>query len=209
MSATNSLLNVEVNLPNVLDIASYSSYNSFVVTNYEGFQALASFVNGGKGTLSGKTIYMLHDINMESRLHTPVGTFVSEDDWSKSFSGKFVGNDFRIINIKVENTGLNGAGLFGSSKNATFEHVGIAGGSVVSNNRAGGLTGYGDTCKFVACYNSADITTKGGTDGCGGIAGVSRLNSEFYYCYNLGNTTADTEAAGGISGWGQGNVKAY
>ncbi len=207
MPASNASLSVTLDLPNLSSVASNSSESEFVVTDTVGLNALANFINGGKGTFSGKKIYMLHDIDMKNISFTPIGVYISDQDWSKSFSGSFYGNDFRIININVDKPSLNGAGLFGSSYKAKFERLGIANGTVVSYNRAGGISGYGDASTFSYCYNGADITTKGGLDGCGGITGVSRINTVFNYCYNTGNVVAEGSCAGGISGWGQNNVK--
>ncbi len=207
MPASNATLNVTVNIPNLSSVASNSSANEFVVTNIGGLNALATFINGGKGTFSGKKIYMLHDIDMNSTSFTPIGVYISDQDWSKSFSGSFYGNDFRIYNINVNKPSLNGAGLFGSSYKAKFERLGVINGTVISYNRAGGISGYGDASTFSYCYNGADITTKGGVDGCGGLTGVSRSSTVFNYCYNMGNIIAEGNCAGGISGWGQTNVK--
>ncbi len=205
MPASAATLTVTLSIPNVSAIDSVSA-SEYVVTNFDGFKALGSYINGGKGTLAEKTIYMIHDIDMGNASHTPIGIYGSGSGYTKSFSGSFIGNRFKIFNLNVNNTSLNGAGLFGSSKDAYFEKVGIFNGSVTANNRAGGITGYGDSCVFKGCYNGADITTTAGVDGCGGIAGVSRYSSEFHYCYNFGTITAKVKAAAGISGWGQDNV---
>ncbi len=206
MPAQNTTLTVAVELPNIVQYTTYPNENVYVITDPAGFTAMATAVNGGK-TLSGKSIYMLGDINMDNAAHTPIGQFVSDSSWTKSFSGTFYGNNFKVYNLKVNNTSLNGGGLFGSCYQATFIGLHIFNGSVTTGNRAGGITGYADACTFRYCSNGADIQTTTGKDGVGGLAGVARKTSVFEYCANYGSVTATVDAAGGIAGWGQTNIK--
>jgi len=206
MGAQNTTMTAVVELPNIAQFTTYPNESTFVVTNPAGFTAMATAVNGGK-TLSGKSIYMLSDINMDNAAHTPIGQFVSDSSWTKSFSGKFYGNNYKVYNLKVNNTSLNGGGLFGSCYQATFEGLHIFNGSVTTGNRAGGITGYADACTFRYCSNGADIKTTTGSDGAGGLAGVARKTSSFEYCANYGSVTATVKAAAGIAGWGQTNIK--
>ncbi|MBR6826020.1 MAG: InlB B-repeat-containing protein, partial [Oscillospiraceae bacterium] len=207
MPAQNTTLTVTVDLPNVAQFTTYPNESVYVITDKAGFAAMATAVNGGK-TFSGKTIYMICDINMDSNAHTPIGQFVSDSNWTKSFSGTFYGNRFRVFNLKVNNTSLNGGGLFGSCYKATFDGLQIFNGSVTTANRAGGITGYADGgCVFRYCSNGADIKTTTGSDGAGGLAGVARGGARFEYCANYGTVTATVKAAAGIAGWGQTNIK--
>ena len=207
MPAQNTSLTVTVDLPNVAQYSTYPSENVYVITDKSGFTAMATAVNGGN-TFSGKSIYMLGDINMKLEAHTPIGQFVSDSSWTKSFSGTFYGNRYKVFNLKVNNTSLNGGGLFGSCYKATFMGLQIFNGSVTTANRAGGITGYADGgCKFYYCSNGADIKTTTGKDGAGGIAGVARGGGSFEYCANYGTVTATVDAAAGIAGWGQTNIK--
>ena len=206
MPAQGASLTVTADIANIARYSDYPNESFYVVTDPAGFSAMATAVNSGK-TLSGKTIYMLGDIDMNNANHTPIGQFVSDSSWTKSFQGKLFGNQFKIFNLKVNNTTLNGGGLFGSCYKATFRGVHIFNGSVTTANRAGGITGYSDGCSFVHCSNGADIKTTTGKDGAGGLAGVARKSSSFEYCANYGSVTATVDAAAGIAGWGQTNIK--
>ena len=72
----------------------------FVITNRAGFTTLAPLVNGAK-TFSGKSFYMLCDVDMNNTAHTPIGKFDTNSSWTTSFSGKLYGNNFKIFNLKV------------------------------------------------------------------------------------------------------------
>ncbi|MBR4308110.1 MAG: endonuclease/exonuclease/phosphatase family protein, partial [Oscillospiraceae bacterium] len=207
MPAQNTTLTVSVDLPNVAQYTTYPNAGTYVITNTAGFTAMATAVNGGK-TFSGKSIYMLGDIDMNNATHTPIGQFVSDSSWTKSFSGTFYGNNFKVFNLKVSNTSLNGGGLFGSCYKSTIIGLHIFNGSVTTANRAGGITGYADGgCTFRYCSNGADIKTTTGKDGAGGLAGVARNTAKFQYCANYGSVTATANAAAGIAGWGQTNIQ--
>ncbi len=206
MPAANATLTVTTSTPNILNYSTNKTSKSFVVTTAAGFTQMAKLVNGGT-TLSGVSIYMLNDIDMtDVENHTPIGVFISDTDRSTSFQGKLYGNGYKVLYLRVNQSKLNGAGLFGSAYNATFSDIGIFGGSVKSANRAGGIAGYADKCTFINCYNTATITTLTGKDGAGGLAGVSRKATTFTNCFNLGTVTATVDHAGGLSGWGQNNA---
>ncbi len=206
MPAKAASLTVTVDAANIADHSTFPNESVYVVTNRAGFTALATAVNGGK-TFHGKSFYMLGDIDMNNASHTPIGQFVSNSSWTKSFSGSFYGNNFKVLNLKVNNTSLNGGGLFGSCYNAYFNDLHIFNGSVTCANRAGGITGYADGCTFEYCTNGASIRSTTGSDGIGGLAGVARISSVFNYCGNFGSVTATVNGAAGIAGWGQDNVK--
>ncbi|MBE7002642.1 MAG: hypothetical protein E7421_08175, partial [Ruminococcaceae bacterium] len=199
-------LSVTVNAANIADYSSFPNESVYVVTNRAGFTALGTAVNSGT-TFSGKSFYMLGDVDLNNASHTPIGKFDTNSSWPTSFSGKFYGNNFKVLNLNVNNTSLNGGGLFGSCYKAYFNNLHIFNGSVTVANRAGGITGYADSCTFEYCTNGASITSTTGTDGIGGLAGAARASSEFNYCGNYGTITATVSAAAGIAGWGQGNVK--
>lgn len=206
MPAANASLTVTTATPNIINYSANSTATAFVVTNAAGFTAMASLINGGT-TLSGISIYMLNDIDMTSvSNHTPIGTYVAENDYSKSFQGKLYGGGFKVLNLRVNQSALNGAALFGIAYKASFSGLGIYGGYVSSADRAGGICGYADACTFQNCYNTAAITTLTGANGVGGIAGVARVTTKFTNCFNMGAIKATNNYAGGISGWGQTNA---
>ncbi|MBE6984430.1 MAG: hypothetical protein E7434_02225, partial [Ruminococcaceae bacterium] len=206
MPAAAASLTVTVDAANIADYSTYPDESIYVVTNRAGFTAMAPAVNGGN-TFSGKSFYMLCDIDMNNTAHTPIGKFDTNSSWTTSFSGKFYGNNFKILNLKVDDTSLNGGGLFGSCYKAYFNGLHIFNGSVNCANRSGGITGYADACTFEYCTNGAAIMSATGSDGIGGLAGVARASSVFNYCGNYGTITATVNGAAGIAGWGQGNIK--
>ena len=206
MPARAATLTVTVDAANIADYSTYPNESVYVVTNAAGFTAMATAVNGGN-TFSGKSFYMLCHVNMDFALHTPIGKQTTDSNWSTSFSGSFYGNNFKVMNLKVNDTTLNGGGLFGSCYKAYFNDLHIYNGSVTVANRGGGITGYADACTFEYCTNGASIKSTSGNDGIGGLAGVARLSSVFNYCGNFGTVTAVSRGAAGIAGWGQGNIQ--
>ena len=206
MPAKAASLTVTVDAANIADLSTYPNESVYVVTNRAGFTALAPAVNGGK-TFSGKSFYMLCDIDMGNVNHTPIGKFDTNSSWTTSFSGKFYGNNFKVLNLNVNNTSLNGGGLFGSCYQAYFNDLHIYNGTVTVANRAGGIAGYADDCTLEYCTNGASIKSTTGKDGIGGVVGVARISSVLNYCGNYGTVTATTSAAAGVAGWGQDNIQ--
>ncbi len=199
-------LTVTVDAANIADYSSFPNESVYVVTNVAGFTAMSAAVNDGT-TFAGKSFYMLGDIDMDYAVHTPIGHFDSNSSWTTSFSGSFYGNNFKILSLKVNDTALDGGGLFGSCYQAYFKDLHIFNGSVTCGNRSGGITGYADACTFEYCTNGASIKTTTGSDGVGGLAGVARMSTVFNYCGNFGNVTATERGAAGIAGWGQNTVE--
>lgn len=206
MPAKACTLNISTDVPLINDYSNHKTATEFIVVNAAGFTALANTVNAGTDTFSGDNIYMLNNVDMSSLTHTPVGVYISDSDRSKSFQGTFYGNGYKVCGLKVNNTNLNGGGLFGTLYKAKIYDLGISYGTVKTANRAGGLAGYADASQIKNCYNLADITTTTGIDGAGGLAGVSRSTTKYTNCFNLGTVTATADCAGGITGWGQNNV---
>lgn len=191
--------------PNITEYDSNSSASAFVITNASGFTKFASVVNAGKDTFENKSVYLLCNVDLGSVSNfTPIGTYSS--DWATAFKGSFYGNDHKVLNLNINLSSRDGAGLFGAAYGATFNRLGIYNGSVTAANRVGGIAGYGDASLFEFCYNGADITSLTGTDGTAGLSGVARSNSVFNYCFNFGDIKATVKAAAGIAGWGQTNI---
>ncbi|MBR4309062.1 MAG: InlB B-repeat-containing protein, partial [Oscillospiraceae bacterium] len=206
MPAKNTALTVTVDAVNISDYSAYPNEKLYIVTDAAGFKAMGTAVNSGV-TFAEKDFYMLCDVNFEYEVQTPIGKYVAENDWSKSFSGSFYGNNCKVYNLKVNDTSLNGGGLFGSCYQAYFNGLHIYNGTITCGNRAGGITGYADGCTFEYCTNGATIKSTNGSDGIGGLAGVARMSSVFNYCGNFGVITATARGAAGIAGWGQGNIQ--
>jgi len=112
---------------------------------------------------------------------TPIGTF----------SGSFNGNNYRIINLSINNTALGSAGLFSAFSAGVLvqklglENVNINAGTNVDSS-VGGIVGTMSHASINNCYVTGTI--RGGLN-VGGIAGSSDSNGRVTNCY----TTASIE----------------
>lgn len=204
MPAADASLTVTTDIPNITKYTNNATSTKFVITNAAGFTNLATVVNASTDTFSGDSIYMLCDISMSSVSHTPIGIY--DSTYAKSFQGTFYGLGNRVHGLNVNQTALDGAGLFGCMYKAKIYDFGVSSGTVAAANRVGGIAGYADSCRFYRCYNGATVTSLTGEDGCGGLAGVARSTTYFTNCFNIGNVIATVNCAGGLTGWGQKSV---
>ncbi|MBO5870582.1 MAG: hypothetical protein J6Q89_07530, partial [Clostridia bacterium] len=137
----------------------------------------------------------------------PIGT-----DDSVPFTGTFDGDGYVIKNlyINIVSTTDVYAGLFGYSKAAQIENLGIVDGKITATTYdddsyayAGGIVGYNASGTIENCYNTCDISAASEyVAHAGGIAGYSY--GTITNCYNTGNVSAnasDDSYSGGIVGY--------
>ncbi len=129
---------------------------------------LAELVDHGIDDFSGKTIALEGDITLPGAdFWMPIG-----DSPAYSFRGTFDGAGHLIKNLAVNRPEADYAGLFGCVHNAVVKNLGIAGGTVHSNNYAGGIAGYAaGTTEIRHCYSTAYVTANGTQ--AGGIVGAA------------------------------------
>ena len=157
--------------------------NHITINSAEQLAGLAKMVNEGN-TLSGYTVTLNADIDLNNLNWTPIGTS------SNAFEGNFNGNGHTISNLSVTVDGDN-AGLFGYTKGGKVENIVINNASITGKEGVGVLTGTPSTTEY------SDITVKGlvivtGTKYVGGILGGNNY-TENKVNANLTNLTVDVE----------------
>ncbi len=194
-------------IPYMKDYAANSDSRSFLIADQADLEMFAQIVNSGED-FAERTVYQVADIRLSGEF-TPIGgnnSNASDPNFAQYFCGTYDGQFHYVSNLQINRNTVNGVGFFGACRGATIKNFGIESGSVSGQNRVGAIAGYGDVCTFINCYNKASVTSVGGTDGAGGLAGVARESASFYGCFNMGTVRAQKTAAAGIAGWGQGNV---
>lgn len=154
---------------------------------------------------------------------SPVGEFISLEDWSVCFYGNFNGNHHIIRNLYIRRPDIECQGLFGvvcgSISNLGVIDADVLGGSsgiitgcfananitncyssgvvVGTNHHAGGIAGMGGWASISCCHSSAYVTS--GYNG-GGLFGDGVENT-VSNCYSTGNVNGGDECTGGFTGW--------
>jgi len=132
------------------------------------------------------------------------------------FTGKFHGNGHKIIGLETAvfvSSGSAYSALFGRVNGATFDGIGLIGGSSVaassSRSCAGGFIGNNfpaigsDTTIITNCYNTGDVTaTSDITSSAGGLVGYidSDLTITMTDCYNTGSISATKTSSSYVGG---------
>lgn len=125
----------------------YENYKtSTFITTAEEFVAFADDVNVNKNAYSGKTVYLVADIDLAGIDWEPIG-----QTGATTFNGVFDGQNHTISNLSVDSADQTGAnyssGLFGWVETHTagrgiLKNVKIDGATVVGHHNCGALVGY-------------------------------------------------------------------
>jgi hypothetical protein len=136
-----------------VDGTAYDLSNSTFIATAEELVAFANDVNVNKNSFSGKTVYLMDDIDLANVAWTPVG-----QTGATQFIGTFDGQEHTISNLNIDATAQTGAnyssGLFGWLNAAVVKNVKIDGASVKGNHNVGVIAGYLETagCTIENCH---------------------------------------------------------
>lgn len=165
---------VTVKLARTLDFNDYNSYEDSTSTTYGDYN--------GDGTVNTIKEELTKGIGFK-----PIGS-----SYTYSFQGEFDGNNNEIRNIRIADTTRGYVGLFGYTRSATIQNVGVTG-SISTNYTTGtgsatvgGIVGSADYTTIINCYNRASINARNSMNGirAGGIAGSGYIIKN---CYNYGS----------------------
>ena len=166
--------------------------NPYIIEGEAGLLLLAEKVNEGIGGYN-EAYYQISDINniidIGSEQWTPIGTP------ENPFKGTFDGNKTTITGLKINNSALDYAGLFGYVENGAIKNLGISDVNIAAGNHVGGLAGFIRESMVSGCFVMGKIT---GNYNVGGLIG-SINGSIISDCYTTGTITGVINV-GGISG---------
>lgn len=137
-----------------IDGVCYPNYmTATFISTAEELVAFANDVNVNKNSFSGKTVYLMDDIDLANVAWTPVG-----QTGATQFMGTFDGQEHTISDLNIDATAQTGAnyssGLFGWLNAAVVKDVKIDGASVKGNHNVGVIAGYLETagCTIENCH---------------------------------------------------------
>lgn len=142
------------------------------------FETGGDFYNGGSGFI-------------------PIGT-----DYSLYFSGIYDGDNHSITGLKINNTTLANAGLFGATNSAIVSNLKLINVNITGGSTAGGLIGYQINGSVTNCSTSGTISATGSGVFGGGVVGYSAGNlSKSYSTANVTSSSTGNSYAGGFVGF--------
>jgi hypothetical protein len=177
-----------------------STATTFTLTTAEQLAGLATLVNDGTDSFSGKTIILGNNIDLSAYASgegwTPIGG--SYNNGYRPFSGAFNGDGKTISNLTINRTS-NDIGLFGPIASGTVQNLGIVNASISGGELVGGIAGVvQDNSSITNCYSTGSVSGGGSS---GGIAGGVGSNSTITNCYSTGAVSGSNYYVGGIAGY--------
>ncbi len=179
----------------------------YVITTETELQQLATEVNSGKNC-SGLTIELGNDIDLgKIENFVPIGI---NNNSKNRFSGKFNGNGYTIINLKI-NREENYTGLFGYvNTGASIENIKIKDCSITTGNGryVGGLVGYnaGEKISKVAVSGKIENGYSDGSANVGGLIGYNNNAGTIENCYSQLQIEGKGRCIGGLVGYSEGGT---
>ena len=124
------------------------------IASAEELALLAKQVNAGT-SYKGYTVKLVNDIDLGSRLWTPIGKS------GKAFQGVFDGNGKTISNLLINNSSLCDAGLFGLTTNGEIKNLTVKNASVKGYLDVGVVAGTPYTSKYTNITVCGDVYVNG------------------------------------------------
>ncbi len=126
-----------------------SSLTPYLINSETALAQLAVNVNSGitYQDESGEKYFRLDkNLDLSGKFWMPIGLYVKAGvAQNRPFKGTFDGNQYVISNLTVNEPDLEGAGLFGYTRDALIESLGVQNCDITGEGVAGGLVGYART----------------------------------------------------------------
>lgn len=179
------------------------------ISTSEELQTFARRVNDGETNLNA-TLTANIDLNPgitfgESGAESGTPTaWTSIGSESNPYAGTFDGAGHTISGIYINTTEAEYQGLFGYTKGATIQNLGIVNSYINAKDFVGGIAGkINENTVIAGCYNAGIIMSNksSGSPYVGGLIGAS-VSSSIISCYNSGTVKAEASYAniGGVIG---------
>ena len=182
-------------IPDILLYEQYPNAKEFQISTAEGLEKFSQL--GQTNNFSGKTLYMICDIDMYGFSYVP----------PVNFAGIFDGGFHAVKRLTVTTSDLN-CGFVGKvTSTGVLRNLGMEGCTFTAtcskdNWRAGCLAGVVDRGLVENCWSSSVITISGGYDylSVGGIVGGIHNGGIIKNCYFAGIATGIKVAAASVAG---------
>ncbi|MBR2732975.1 MAG: hypothetical protein IKD80_01830, partial [Selenomonadaceae bacterium] len=148
---------------NVAGGADGSTEHPYEISNVEGLQYLADYVNAGKDC-ADLNFKLTANIDLNYSEWTPIGI-----NGESPFNGTFDGDNHTISKLKISE-GNDNAGLFGINS-GTIQNVTLTSVNVTGTSNVGGLAGSNDGGTVDNCIVSGTVTGTGSNAYAGGLVG--------------------------------------
>ena len=175
----------------------------YVIYTAEELQMVAEAVNSGDAKYKSSRYELGADIDL-SIYNASNTSFNNGKGWipigtsTNPFNGTFLGDNYGISGLYINDPNLNYAGLFGYVDGGIIQRLGVSGSAVRGCNYVGGLVGCIVNGYISYCYSNCDIY---GAENVGGLIGyIGGSNNNILKVYTTRSVNATTGNVGGIVG---------
>ena len=124
-------------------------------------------------------------------------------DSFNAFTGKFEGNGFTISNLKIDRSGTNNVGLFGTvGQKVEIANVGLLDVDITGNILVGGLVGFNSGGTITNSYATGSVSSSGRF--VGGLVGGN--SGGITNSYATSSVSGKSFYVGGLVGWNSGGI---
>ncbi|HSQ40829.1 MAG TPA: GLUG motif-containing protein [Fibrobacteraceae bacterium] len=201
-----SCIMIPYEVARIMDMDTLWGFSAYVVFPFKAEIGIATYEDLKKISTDSTRLYPMNgnyvltaDIDASASAEensgvgfTPIGSF------DNPFCGHFHGRGHVIRHLSVYRPDSSFVGLFGYTKGATIDSVGLVSSEITGSQYVGGLIGYStDGTSLSYSYNASDVS---GVSYVGGLTGLNNDSSRIERSYNTGNISA-TYRAGGLTGY--------
>jgi hypothetical protein len=117
---------------------------------------------------------------------------------SIKFTGNYNGAGYTIDSLSINRSSTSYIGLFGYTKGATIDSLGVTNVDMKGLYDTGGLIGLNNSSTVRVCYSTGYVS--GTASYSGGLIGYNYYNSTVSFCYSTGNVSGSS-FVGGLIGY--------
>ena len=140
--------------------------------------AYQNFHEALEAAKDGKTVLLLKDVDLTNTQWTPIGTE------TEPFKGSFDGKGHTINGLRIDNSSMEAAGLFGYVQNGSLKNFNIKGASITANKKSGIVSGYANgACVFENISVDSTSSITGGSNVSGLVGYLQIGNKSFVEAY--------------------------
>ena len=169
--------------------------STFSISTQEELFGLAKLVNSGTESFTGKTIFLVSDIDLCGENWLPIGNSTFP------FSGTFDGGYHTISNLSINQPNLWYTGLFGYADD-TIQNLVIDALDISGSGSVGTVAGRAEIGRNLSVsVNSVSAFDSGGFGTGGAFGEVSSLANVSVHANSVSGSTSVGGVAGSLSGW--------
>ncbi len=168
-----------------------TSLDPYLIYDVYGLQGMGGFLSSTFGLANDI------DATITSNWNSGEG-FIPIGNSGTPFTGTFNGNNYTISDLFINLPTTNNVGLFGYTRGATIENVGLVSVNITGHNNVGGLVGWNWSGSIANSYTTGNVN---GYYYIGGLVGQNYNSGSIANSYASVSVSGGGQGAGGLVGY--------